>query len=181
VLETSPGNYQAWLRIVGGDESLARRLVKGLYVDWNASGSVRLAGSPNCKEKYAPDFQAVRIAYSSTLQVRPEEVEDRLAPLVSTTVIEPVQISSSSNGKSRGWPEPGYEHWLAGAPKKNGKPDRSVADFFWCKLALERNNDSESVIAKLYEVSEKARERRKLGDHNYARLTVANALRAARI
>jgi hypothetical protein len=59
-LETSPGNFQAWLALPGAeDKDFARRLRKG--ADTTASGATRVAGSLNFKDKYAPDFPRVTI------------------------------------------------------------------------------------------------------------------------
>ena len=60
-LETSPGNYQAWLALPGTeDKDFARRLRKGTGADTTASGATRVAGSLNFKDKYAPNFPACR-------------------------------------------------------------------------------------------------------------------------
>jgi len=63
-LETSPGNYQAWVAIPAGqsDKDFARRLRKGAGADDTASGATRVAGSLNFKDKYAPDFPTVQAA-----------------------------------------------------------------------------------------------------------------------
>jgi hypothetical protein len=61
-IETSPGNYQAWLALPGReDKDFARRLRKGTGADTTASGATRVAGSLNFKDKYAPDFPRVQI------------------------------------------------------------------------------------------------------------------------
>jgi hypothetical protein len=66
-LETSPGNYQAWVSIPTGqsDKDFARRLRKGAGADDTAGGATRVAGSLNFKDKYAPDFPTVQIAHSA--------------------------------------------------------------------------------------------------------------------
>ena len=66
-LETSPGNYQAWVAIPAGqaDKDFARRLRKGAGADDTASGATRVAGSLNFKDKYASKFPTVQIAYST--------------------------------------------------------------------------------------------------------------------
>src|SRR5262249_5508023 len=56
IVQTSPGNHQAWVAIDGGDDDLVKRLMRGMGADVRASCAGRVAGSPNCKEKYAPDF-----------------------------------------------------------------------------------------------------------------------------
>ena len=68
VLQTSPGNFQAWVAIKDApdDETaakdLARRLRKGSGADPTASGATRISGSLNFKTKYAPDFPLVEIS-----------------------------------------------------------------------------------------------------------------------
>jgi hypothetical protein len=54
ILQTSPGNFQAWAALDGAeDKDFARRLRKGTGADATASGATRLAGSLNFKEKRA--------------------------------------------------------------------------------------------------------------------------------
>ncbi|MFL6464970.1 MAG: hypothetical protein ACJ73N_11240, partial [Bryobacteraceae bacterium] len=61
-LETSPGNFQAWLALPGiEDKEFARRVRRGTGADATASGATRVAGSLNFKDKYAPDFPRVQI------------------------------------------------------------------------------------------------------------------------
>ena len=61
-LETSPGNFQAWLALDGAqDEEFIRRLKRGVGADKTASGATRIAGSINFKDKYAPEFPRVAI------------------------------------------------------------------------------------------------------------------------
>jgi hypothetical protein len=61
VVQTSRHSFQVWLAIPGAEPGFASRLVKGIGADSSASRAGRLAGTPNCKSKYAPDFPAVRI------------------------------------------------------------------------------------------------------------------------
>src|SRR3954471_3563397 len=61
-LETSPGNFQAWVALAGTeDRDIARRLRKGTDADATASGATRVAGSLNFKDKYAPLFPRVTL------------------------------------------------------------------------------------------------------------------------
>ena len=65
-------------------------------------------------------------------------------------------------------------------------PDRSTADFMWCKWAAERGWSGRDIAAKLAEVSDKARERIAAGDvenekrgiKGYCLLTAENGLKA---
>src|ERR1700691_951272 len=52
ILQTSPGNHQAWVAIENGAREFASRLKKGTQADLTASGSVRVAGTFNYKRKY---------------------------------------------------------------------------------------------------------------------------------
>jgi hypothetical protein len=63
--------------------------------------------------------------------------------------------------------------------KSDGTPDRSLADFMWCKWAIQRGHGIEETAEKLAEVSPKAQERiRVKGDQGYALLTARNAAAA---
>jgi hypothetical protein len=63
-LQTSPGNYQTWVAVRdAGDPDFARRLRKGTGADPTASGATRVAGHPNFKDKYAPNFPCVEITH----------------------------------------------------------------------------------------------------------------------
>jgi hypothetical protein len=67
MLETSPGNHQAWVAVSGlqtpeETKDFSRRLRKGIGADHSASGATRVAGTTNYKRKYDPDFPMVRIS-----------------------------------------------------------------------------------------------------------------------
>jgi len=168
--------YQVWVAIAGAEAGFVSRLVRGIGADCSASRAGRLPGTPNCKAKYAPDFPAVQ-AFS--LQrgriVAPADLERFLAPPVQ---FSPPRVSPGGDSP-RGWPD--YERALRGAPKKkDGGPDRSRADYFWAKWALERGNSPEAVIARLAEVSDRAQLELKRGNVGYLRITVANAANGQR-
>jgi hypothetical protein len=78
----------------------------------------------------------------------------------------------------RQWPN--YQQALRGAPSKSdGGPDRSLADFMFCKWAVQRGWSVEETAAKLTEVSAKAQERLRIKtDAGYALLTARNAAAA---
>jgi hypothetical protein len=66
LLETSPGNHQAWVAVSGLNtpeeaKDSSRRLRKGTGADHSASGATRVAGTSNYKRKYEPNFPTVRI------------------------------------------------------------------------------------------------------------------------
>jgi hypothetical protein len=105
-----------------------------------------------------------------------EELHFLAAPVQPTSVIDlrPHRASRQPDGE-RKWPD--YQRALAGAPLKDdgSGPDRSDADFFWCKIAAQRHWTVEEITQKLLEGSEKARG----GDKGYARVTAQNAATAA--
>ena len=177
IVETSVGNYQVWIAIEDGDVDFIKRLMKGVGADSRANCAGRLAGTPNCKKKYAPDFPAVRIAaVQPGMRAKGADLEDLAAPAVPSGASAPAASRFHGTG-SRGWPD--YERCLAGAPKKpDGTPDRSRADYMWCIWALERGNSAAAVEVKLLEVSAKAREEWDRGNQEYVRRTVEAATKA---
>lgn len=173
VVETSPGNYQVWLAIRGSEPGLVSRLIRGIGSDSSASRAGRLAGTPNCKPKYDPNFPMVRVfKVESGRFVLSSELQEFLAPVPSF----PKSLRSLA-GSGNGWPD--YEWVLRGAPrKKDGTSDRSRADFFWCKLALARGHSQDAVARKLAQVSERAHAEIKRGNAGYLRVTVDAAFAA---
>jgi hypothetical protein len=94
-LETSPGNFQAWIALAGSeDKDFARRLRKGTGADATASGATRIAGSVNFKDKYAPNFPRVQIraAHPGRL-AQPEELEQLGLVAAPEVVAQPLRIS----------------------------------------------------------------------------------------
>jgi hypothetical protein len=135
-LETSPGNYQAWVAIPTGqtDKDFARRLRKGAGADDTASGATRVAGSLNFKDKYAPDFPTVQIAYSAPgLMASTGRLESMGLVAEPEQPAPPIfRISHMDRTRSRKWPS--YLRCVQGAPENHDKtgPDISRADFTWC-------------------------------------------------
>jgi len=178
-VETSRGNFQVWIAIEGGDEAFVKRLIKGIGSDPRANCSGRVAGSPNVKLKYAPDFPMVRIVgLQPGRTVTPAELESLgliTAPAAARALV-PVHFRGSD--VSRGWPD--YDQCLRGAPPRaDGLPDRSRADYLWCKWAIERGQSMDAVQVRLPEVSEKARHESRHGNRNYVQRTVNAATKAA--
>lgn len=175
-LETSPGNYQAWVA-VGADEAdkdIARRLRKGAGADDTASGATRVAGSFNFKDKYAPAFPVVKIAHSVPgllTNVAHLKALGLVAPPERSPKVRSVTISNLGNRK---WPS--YARCVEGAPENRDKtgPDISRADFTWCMTAITWGWGIEDVALKLMEESTKARE----NGERYAKLTAQNAAAA---
>jgi len=148
--------------------------------DKSASHATRVAGTENFKAKYAPHFSTVTILETHPGRVMTAQELEALGlvappePIKATTLMFPRRSRHSSEG-TRQWPS--YEKALAGAPQNaaGSGPSRSHADYWWCYLALQWNWSIEDTEAKLLEVSEKARERVRLGDSGYVHTTVLNA------
>jgi hypothetical protein len=187
---TSPGSHQAWIAVSGlpeGKEAFKefmRRVRKAVGGnDKSASHATRVAGTENFKTKYAPHFPTVTILETHPGRVMtPQELESLglvapPEPVMATTLAFP-RPSQNSSGRARQWPS--YDISLAGAPLNSDGtgPSRSHADFWWCRLALQWKWSIEGTEAKLLEVSEKARERVRLGDPGYVHHTVLNAAAA---
>ena len=175
-LETSPGSYQAWLAIVGADDRLVRRLVKNVGVDWNASCAVRVAGSPNCKVKYAPDFPTVRISRLQLFRkILPVDVEEDLEP---DSIMQPQEraVQKSSENKQI-WPE--WDFFLRKARSKDdGSADLSRIDYTWAMVALKRGFAFDAVVERLQQISPKAKAECNRKNKGYARRTVLHASQA---
>ena len=182
VLNTSPGNHQAWVAVRDpGDGDFARRLKKGTGADPSASGATRVAGSINFKEKYAPDFPRVSIAHRALERIVTAHELSALK-LVAPAGERPAHVSPApprqTGGRRRIWPD--YQRCLEGAPRNHGDtgPDISRADFTWCRIALEWGFPVDEVAARLLEQSGKAREPGQ--GERYAQLTAGNAAASLR-
>ena len=173
-LETSPGNFQAWVALPGGeDKDLARRLRKGTGADATASGATRIAGSLNFKEKYAPDFPRVTIHAAQPGRTVTADELDRLGLVAAPEVVaQPLRIPPArvSPGNRR-WPN--YAICVDGAPLNSEEtgPDISRADFVWCMTAITWGWTAQEAAARLMEESSKAQTQ----GQAYADLTVRNA------
>jgi hypothetical protein len=190
-VRTSPGNYQVWLAVADGPKESEKeaakqfriRVRKGAGADKSATGATRIAGSLNFKKKYAPNFPMITLSHASEGRVTTTAaleqaglIAEALEPQPPASV--PPRIGSARPAAGRRWPD--YQQSLKGAPLKHdgAGPDRSLADFMWCKWAVQRGWDIEEIVAKLLEVSEKAQERARRGDEGYALLTARNATAA---
>ena len=175
-LETSPGNFQAWLALPGTeDKDFARRLRKGTGADTTASGATRVAGSLNFKDKYAPDFPRVADPRGAS---RPPGERRRARTArpgrgAGTVVAQPLRIAPArvSAGGSRKWPS--YARCVDGAPlnSEGTGPDVSRADFVFCMTAITWGWSVDDTADRLMEESAKAHANGKA----YAELTARNA------
>jgi RepB DNA-primase from phage plasmid len=153
VLETSPGNFQAWVAIDGAeDDDFARRLRKGAGADRTASGATRVAGSLNFKDKYAPDFPRVSIHQANPGRKTTAAELERLG-LVAEPEARPEFVTSPrpSTGSNRKWPS--YAIALERAPANHEKsgPDTSSADIAWCMTAITWGWSIEEATRRLME------------------------------
>jgi hypothetical protein len=160
---------------------------RGAGADHSATGAVRIAGSKNFKQKYAPAFPIIELAQADagrTVTAAMLEKAGLLAPREAPAVQPPASVPHSvSRQKAQAsglWHWPDYQQSLRGAPlKSDGTPDRSLADFMWCKWAIQRGHSIEETTEKLAKVSAKAQERRRIrGDHGYTPQTARNAAAA---
>jgi hypothetical protein len=188
---TSPNNYQAWLAVSDAPrgkeqfKEFVRRVRKAVGGnDKSASHATRLAGTENFKLDYYPDFPVVTIEQAVpgcvVTQQRLQEMgllaEAAPYPAKTKAQYAPRRVSPRAE---RQWPS--YEMSLAGAPlnAKGTGPNRSDADFWWCKLAAQRAFSIEEIAAELPKVSQKARERIRDGDPGYVTKTAENGAAAA--
>ena len=179
ILETSPGNCQAWVAIGGAaDKTFDRRLRKGAQADPTASGATRVAGSLNFKDKYAPEFPRVAIH-----QVNPGRLTTT-AELEGFGLVAPVDDSqpqrraparSRFGSGTRQWPS--YARCVEGAPPNRDKtgPDISRADFVFCMTAISWGWSVDETTERLIMESPKAQE----NGEGYAARTARNAASAA--
>src|SRR5579863_653907 len=177
-LETSPGNYQAWVAIPAGqaDKDFARRLRRGAGADDTASGATRVAGSRNFKDKYAPNFPTVQIAFSTPgLMASTGQLESMGLVAEPKKPAPPIfRLSRTDRIRSNKWPS--YQRCVNDAPLNHDKtgPDISRADFTWCMTAISWGHTIEATATQLMEESTKARE----NGERYAQMTADNAAAA---
>lgn len=139
ILETSSGNFQAWLGLSGKVETdFARRVRKGTGADATASGATRIAGSFNFKDKHAPNYPRVKIhsARSGYLTTIAELAQ--LGVIAPPEQFPPLRVTHAlpSSVRNRLWPD--YTHSLERAPpnSEDTGPDTSRADIVWCMTAI---------------------------------------------
>jgi RepB DNA-primase N-terminal domain len=173
-LETSPGNFQAWLAIPGReDKDFARRMRKGTGADPGASGATRIAGSLNFKPKYAPDYPRVAIRTAQpgrTVTAAELEQLGLVAPKEHFTQLPPARFEAEH---MRTWPD--YQYNLERAkPNKTGDGlDLSGVDFVWCMTAATWGFGVSDTAEMLLRVSEHAR--LPANGKEYAERTAKNA------
>ena len=174
VLETSPENFQAWIAVTDASPETIRRVKKAAGADLNASGATRLAGSYNFKSKYAPNYPRVRLHSLAPLHSVTVGQLDRAALIAPE---EPTPCAPRHAPTHRRihrllvWPS--YARCLNDAPsaKNHEGKDRSVADFNFCLISIDRGWSVEATANQLMAESEKA----KSSGYNYALFTAKRA------
>ncbi len=160
IIETSRGNFQAWLAVTDADENTARQLRKSTGADLHASGAVRLCGTVNHKKEYAPNFPVVRLIESQPGRATTiEELQkSELLQEVTTATTTPPRAPSLPRFESQTFPD--YGRCLKDAPDKQrgeGK-DISRADWQFSLIAADRGFTAEQIAAELMTHSGKAKE-----------------------
>ena len=160
IIQTSPGNHQAWLAMSGEhDREFARRVRRGTGSDLTASGATKIAGSLNFKDKYAHDFPRVTIRVAQPGRITsPDELErmGMVAPVETFAPLPPAR-PAYLRGTDK-WPS--YAQCLDKAPlnRAGSGPDRSCADYVWCMIAISWGHGIDETAARLFQESRKARE-----------------------
>jgi len=185
-IETSPGNYQCWLAI--GDEREKEeldatrkrflRVVSRIGGNGGSYGALRWPGSVNHKPERnqadgsQPTVRIVHLEMGRVTTVAELAGLGLLAPPIVRA--GPSGFRVNTNKATTKWPswdrELGYSRL-----RSDGAPDRSEADFRWCRTAFLWGWAEAEVAVKLREVSPKACGETK----HYIQITVANAARAA--
>ena len=156
ILETSPGNYQAWVCVCRAGPDVARRLKLGIGSDVSASGATRIAGSINFKRKYAPSYPRVRIERINKGRTVTEVQLHQVGLLAESTTLPPRHAPARAKTP---FSFPNYDLCLheVGKARNHDGPDRSKADFRFCLFSIGRGWSIEEAANELLRVSEKAR------------------------
>ncbi len=158
IIETSPGNHQAWLAMPGAhDREFARRVRRGAGADLTASGATKIAGSLNFKDRYAPDFPRVAIREAQPGRMTSPAELERLGLVAPPETFAPLSPARSFRRGTDKWPS--YALCLDKAPRnRDGSgPDRSRADYVWCMIAISWGHGVDDTAARLLQESAKAR------------------------
>jgi hypothetical protein len=155
-VQTSPGNYQAWVAVPGFASNQDRkdftgRVKEQAKSDSSATDSVRLAGTYNFKHKYVGNYPKIAILDTAPgRRTTPEALEALgfVAPPRPPTVVRfKTPGNHSHSGSNKGWPD--YDLCVKGAPvAREGGADRSKADFVWCLMAAQRGHSAEDIAAR---------------------------------
>jgi hypothetical protein len=180
MINTSPGNYQAWIAVSGVEKPESKEFIRRVRktvgdADKSASGSTRVSGTENWKLKYLPQPPIVAITHAAPGRVMTPEKLKEMGLLATPEPVKAYPIRVSPFTSSASWPD--YQKCVNGAPPNHAKdgPDISKADFFYAMLCAQRRHGVEAIAASLMELSTKAKE----NGPSYARITAENATAAA--
>ena len=159
-IETSLGNFQAWLAMRGReDKDFTRRVKRGIDADMGASGAGRIAGSLNLKPDHAPNYPRVAVH-----EVQPGHMTniDQLAELgliAPPEIFTPLPSTPARFKVTSGHQWPSYDVAVKYAPMNRAGADKdySVADIGWCITSIRRGFEVEETEAMLLQVSAHAR------------------------
>lgn len=179
-IETSPGNFQAWIAIASSqaitEKEIGSALRRSTGADISASGATRLAGSRNYKEKYAPDYPTVTLTHSSPglLMTTQQLQEMGLLTVPSHVVPKPIPRSGWTEKKPKRFPD--YDRCLQNAPTntKGDGADTSRADYTWCMIAIDWGWSVEETAAQLLRERTDDRKRHR-NTQRYAEATARSA------
>jgi hypothetical protein len=185
-IETSPNNYQCWIAV--GDErekeelDAARkrllRVVKRTGGNGGSFGALRWPGSTNHKpeRKQAdgtqPVVRIVHLEMGRVTTIAELEGLGLLAPPVEKA--ERPNFKVFANKVPTKWPSWEQELGYCRLKDDSGEPDRSEADFRWCRTAFKWGWSAAEITAELRNVSPKACDETK----HYIDRTVKNAAAA---
>lgn len=111
------------------DLNFRRRVKKACATDPRASESVRVAGSLNFKQKYAPNFPCVAITHAAPGLMASRDQLQELGLVAAPDIIPAPRGVPLRGSRGRSWPD--YQRCLAGARLNSDGtgPDRSGADY----------------------------------------------------
>lgn len=182
-LETSPGNYQAWIAIAADkvmpEKEIGSALRRSTGADISASGATRLAGSRNYKEKYAPDYPTVTITQSSPALVMTTQQLQAMGLLTIPSRVMPKPIPRNQWIEKKPKRFPDYDRCLQNAPTntKGDGADTSRADFTWCMIAIDWGWSVEETAAQLL-IERTDDKKRHRNTQRYADITARSAANA---
>ncbi|MEH1845244.1 MAG: DNA-primase RepB domain-containing protein [Nostoc sp.] len=179
-IETSPGNFQAWMAIAADkvmpEKEIGSALRRSRGADISASGATRLAGSRNYKEKYAPDYPTITISHSSPgLVMTTQQLQAMgLLTIPSRMVPKPILRNEWMEKKPKRFPD--YDRCLQNAPTntKGDGQDTSRADYTWCMIAIDWGWSVEETAAQLLRERTDDRKRHR-NTQRYAEATARSA------
>jgi hypothetical protein len=175
-IRTSPKSWQVWISLSGdfvgkdGKRNDALVAVRTRFFDrckelkesanGGAYNSIRLPGTLNIKEKYAPEFPRIQLVYvSKGRQTTPEELDaaDLLVPAPTPKL---TLVNSTPRPRNILAPTPFYQDYVNRAPlKEDGKPNLNRADLSFVIRLRALGYSRAEAAAELRAVRDKAARR----------------------